>query len=246
MAKLSIKAGSTSKLVRAFILDSSSSTGAGLTGLVFNTSFLTAYYIKEGDASATSMTLITMTVGTWASLGFKEVDATNMPGLYEIGLPNAAIASGKSVVVMLKGATNMTPTLLEIELTANDNQDSVRGGMTALPNAAAAASGGLPTVDTANAVKTQYPLHKNTAYTNFMIFMVLSSDHITPATGKTVSGTVSLDGAAFGALTNSISEVASGWYKVNLAAGDLNGTEIALKFTASGTDTVNIKIPLAN
>jgi hypothetical protein len=33
--------------------------------------------------------------------------------------------------------------LLEVELTAVDNQDSVRGGMTALPNAAAAASGGL-------------------------------------------------------------------------------------------------------
>lgn len=208
MAKISITAGTTSKLVKVFILDSSSSIGAGLAGLVFNTSSLTAYYIKEGDASPTSMTLVTMTVGTWTSLGFKEVDATNMPGLYEIGLPNAAIASGKSVVIMLKGAANMTPTLLEIELTA-------------------------------------YPLHKNTAYSNFMIYMVLSTDHITAATGKTVSGTVSLNGGAFAALTNSVSEVSGGWYKVNLAAADLNGTEVALTFSATGTDAVNIKIPLA-
>ena len=55
----------------------------------------------------------------------------------------AIAASAKSVVIMLKGATNMAPVLLEIELTAWDNQDSVRGGLTALPNAAAAASGGL-------------------------------------------------------------------------------------------------------
>ncbi len=40
------------------------------------------------------------------------------------------------------------------------------------------------------------------------------------------------DGAAFVALTNAIVEVANGFYKVNLAAVDLNGDVIGLKFTA--------------
>jgi hypothetical protein len=38
----------------------------------------------------------------------------------------------------------MAPVALEIELTAWDNQDTVRGGLTALPNAAAGATNGLP------------------------------------------------------------------------------------------------------
>lgn len=123
MAKLSILAGTTSKRLKVFIQDSSVTTGAGLTGLVFNTASLTGYYIREGDASATAITLATATLGTWASGGFIVVDGTNMPGLYELDIPNAAIAAGaKSVVIMLKGATNMSPCVIEIELTANDNQ----------------------------------------------------------------------------------------------------------------------------
>ncbi|HSG63282.1 MAG TPA: hypothetical protein VLA24_17795, partial [Pseudomonadales bacterium] len=88
--------------------------------------------------------------------GFVEVSATNMPGVYNFGIPDAAIAAGAQwVIIMLKGATNMAPVVLEIELTAINNQDSVRGGMTALPNAAAAATGGLAVVDAAGAVKVQ-------------------------------------------------------------------------------------------
>lgn len=132
MAKLSIKAGSTSKTAKIFVPDSSSSTGAGLTGLVFNTSSLSTYYIKEGDATATAISLVTATLGTWTSGGFKVVDGTNMPGLYEIGIPNSAIASGKSVVIYLFGAANMTPTVLEIELTAVDNQ-SATGFVSSVP-----------------------------------------------------------------------------------------------------------------
>lgn len=148
--KLQIKAGSTSQSVMVFIQNNSVTTGAGLTGLVFNTASLVAYYTFPGAATtATAITLATLATVTtaWASGGFKEIDATNMPGLYRLDLPNAVLAggSGRSVVVMLQGATNMVPTLLEIELTAVDNQDAIRFGMTALPNAAAEAAGGLYT-----------------------------------------------------------------------------------------------------
>ncbi len=122
MAKLSLVRGTASKLLRVFIQDSTSTSGAGLIGLVFDTSGLTAYYIIEGAASMTAITLATMTVGTWATGGFKEVDATNAPGLYEIGVPNLAIASGASVVIYLQGAANMVPCVAELELTAVNNQ----------------------------------------------------------------------------------------------------------------------------
>jgi len=125
--KLKLKEGTTSKLARIFVQDSSSTTGAGLTGLVYNSGSLTAYWIAEGDATATAITLATMTAGTWASGGFDEVDATNLPGVYEIGLPNVCVdaTSEGSVVVMLKGATNMAPVLLEIELDAIDYRAGV-------------------------------------------------------------------------------------------------------------------------
>ena len=79
-----------------------------------------------------------MTLGTYASGGLKLVDDTNMPGLISFCPPDAALASGaQDVTFYLQGAQNMAPILVEVELTANDNQDSVRGGLTALPNAAA-------------------------------------------------------------------------------------------------------------
>lgn len=143
--KMTIKKGTTSKLIQVFIQDTSVTTGAGLTGLVFNTASLTAYYYREGAASATAISLATMTLGTWATSGFVVVDGTNMPGVYQIGIPDAAIASGaNSVTILLKGATNMAPCVLEIDLVAYDPTDGVRLGLTAMPNAAAGANGGLP------------------------------------------------------------------------------------------------------
>ena len=127
MAKLSLVRATTSKLVRVFIQDSSVTTGAGLAGLAFGSAGLTAYYIIEGQATMTAITLATMTVGTWATGGFKEIDATHAPGLYEIGLPNAVLASGASVVVFLQGAANMVPCVVEIELTATNNQTADNG-----------------------------------------------------------------------------------------------------------------------
>lgn len=154
MAKLSIQAGSTSETVNIFIQDSSVSTGAGLTGLAFNTASLTAYYTLP-RAAPVAITLATLAANNsaWSSGGFKEIDSANNKGLYRLDLPNAALAaaSGRFVTVLLQGATNMAPCVLEIELTGWNNQDGVRGGMTALPNAAAGAAGGLVSGTTGNA-----------------------------------------------------------------------------------------------
>lgn len=151
MAKVSIKAGTASYTVSLFIQDSSSTSGAGLTGLVFNSAGLTAYYVRPGAAAA-AISLATQTAtGAWSSGGFAEIDSANMPGWYRLDVPDAVIAAGaKSAGIHLKGAANMAPLPVEIELTAWDNQDAVRGGLGALPNAAAAAAGGLPTVDASN------------------------------------------------------------------------------------------------
>jgi len=120
--KLEIKKGTTSKLVEIFISDSSSTTGAGLAGVLY--SDITAYYYRSGDAGATAITLATMTLGTWVSGGFIELDATNMPGRYQLGVPDAALATGVDQVgIDLKGATNMAYLPLEIQLNDNTEKD---------------------------------------------------------------------------------------------------------------------------
>ncbi len=143
MADKQILKGTTSQIREIFIPDTRQSDGSGLTGLVFNSSGLTAYYVREGAGSAVAIALATMTAGTWATGGFVEMDATNTPGVYQIGIPNLALASGANgVTIYFKGAANMAPSVSYIHLTAVDPEDGVRGGMTALPFAAAGATGG--------------------------------------------------------------------------------------------------------
>lgn len=126
MAKLAIKKASTDVTVYLFIQASNVTTGAGLTGLTFETANLVASYVRPGAARA-ALTLATLAAADSAHSdgGFKEVDATNMPGIYRLDLPDAVCATGvNSVVVMLKGATNMAPVVLEIQLTNFDLNDA--------------------------------------------------------------------------------------------------------------------------
>lgn len=119
MAKLDVLAGTTSKLQALYIR--TLATGAALTGLTNASSGLIAYYKREGESAATAITLGAGTVGTWSSGGFKEVDAAHMPGLYELGIPNAVIAAGaKSAVIELGGVSGMENCPLEIQLTTYD------------------------------------------------------------------------------------------------------------------------------
>jgi hypothetical protein len=117
-----------------------------LTGLVYNSAGISAYYFRDGDTSATSITLATASVGTWATGGFKEISSTNMPGFYEFDIPDAVIASGaKWATVMLKGAANMVQHVMHFNLAGNN------------PYAAALSSGantGIASALLATAVET--------------------------------------------------------------------------------------------
>jgi len=121
--KLAIKKGTTSKRVMVFIQDSASTTGAGKTGLT--SASVTCYYWREdeGNVGATAVTLVAGTRGTWSSGGFVEKDATNMPGFYELGIPDAALATGADWVGMQIKGTGIAPLPIEIQLTDNTTKD---------------------------------------------------------------------------------------------------------------------------
>lgn len=132
--KLIRKAGKTSQTLNIFMADSSSTTGAGLTGLAFNTASLTAYYVRPAAAAA-AITLVTQTTtGAWSSGGFVEISSANMPGWYRFDIPDACLAAGvDSVGVHFKGATNLAPLPLEIDLDAQVDLTHILGTAVSTP-----------------------------------------------------------------------------------------------------------------
>lgn len=151
------KRGQTSIVLRVKILDSAASTGAGKTGFTSASSGLIISTIADNESTATAYTVAGSTIETITTLGtyaaptatkcrFKEVDSTNHKGVYEIQIADArfAVSSAKSVLVSISGATGCAETDVVIPLRDLDPFDSVRAGLTALPNAAAGGTSGLP------------------------------------------------------------------------------------------------------
>ena len=91
-------------------------------------------------------------------------------------------------------------------------------------------------------VLIQSGLQKNTALTKFQFLMTDSTNH-NPATGLTVTGTISKDGGAYASISpDSVTEVGNGMYEVDLSATEMNANNVSLRFTATGADDRNITL----
>jgi len=112
---ITIAPGSTSQSVELFL---------GATGLTASTTGLSARYNRTRTASV-SIPLVARTIAqAWTSGGFAEVDATNMPGVYRLDLPDAAVAAGADdVTVVVRGAAGTNGAVMTIKLSS--------GGLTA-------------------------------------------------------------------------------------------------------------------
>lgn len=150
------KRGQTSVILRVKLLDSSATTGAGLTGLTSASSGLSISTIADNEAIPTTYTVGGSTIESITTLGtfaaptatkcrFKEVSSSAHPGIYEIQIADArfAVSSAKSLVVSIFGATNLAQCDLLVRLTDHDPYDVVRGGMTAMPNVVSGSAGAL-------------------------------------------------------------------------------------------------------
>lgn len=84
-------------------------------------------------------------------------------------------------------------------------------------------------------------VQQSTTQLALKFFLVLSSDHLSPATGKTPTVTISKEGAAFGSPAGAVSEIANGWYKVAANATDTNTLgEILLHATEASSDNCDM------
>ena len=88
------KGGLTSLSLPVVVYDTTSTTGAGLSGLTHSTSGLVLEYRRAGQSSWTSVTLVSKTLGTYVSGGI--VASGSRAGRYEVDIPDAAIAAGRT------------------------------------------------------------------------------------------------------------------------------------------------------
>jgi len=150
-----VTAGKTNVSVYYYIVQDASNTSPGepVTGLLFSDIETggSASYARQG-AARVDLTLITLASASAAHAdgGFILVDDTNMPGVYRCDYADATFATGVDEVVLsivVASGKNAVAAPIKVQILDVDLRDSVRGGMTALPNAAADAAGGLPISD---------------------------------------------------------------------------------------------------
>ena len=118
---ITIAPGSTSQSIELYL---------GATGLTASTSGLSARYNRTRTASV-SIPLVARTIAqAWTSGGFAEVDATNMPGVYRLDIPDAALAAGADdVTIVVRGASGTNGAVMTVKLSS--------GGLTEAQTASA-------------------------------------------------------------------------------------------------------------
>lgn len=132
---ISYKLGQGSIILRVKIPDSSKTDNSGVTGLTFSTSGLSIAIAADNEASGTIYTSAASHIETITTLGtyaaptalkcrFKEYDATNFPGIYEIQIADARfnVSSSKSVIITILAisASNVAQVDVLIPLTSAD------------------------------------------------------------------------------------------------------------------------------
>lgn len=143
----------TSVKLQIPIYDSTASYDKPLTGLTYSSSGLKAAYFRDGDTAPAAITLAAGTLGTFtnnggtagAGGGFVTCESSNSNGfghVYEFSMPDAVWTQGGKVLIVLFGATNMVPVLIEVQMMGNDPGSATfsSGANTAIASAVLAAS----------------------------------------------------------------------------------------------------------
>lgn len=115
---ISVVQSATGIIVRMKILTQATAFPSGLTGLTSASANLVIGTIADNEATTTAYTVAGSTIEAVTTLGtytaptatkcrFKEVDATNHPGVYEMQFANArfAIANSKYLLISIAGTT---------------------------------------------------------------------------------------------------------------------------------------------
>lgn len=214
---ITIAPGSTSQSIELYL---------GATGLAFNTSGLSAYYIRNRSAPV-AITLVTQTAtGAWTSGGFAEISSSLTPGVYRLDVPDAAFAAGATdVTLVVRGAAGTNGAVVTITLSA----------------------GGLSSVETANAVWNATASSYNTSGSMGEAGQRITGYSLAPSQTFSTTGSV---GSVTGAVNSVTSPVTVGTNndKTNYSLSSAGNTSAAAAvwnsatstYTANGTFGLNV------
>lgn len=211
-----------------FLMVDSSDHVTGKTGLT-----PTVTISKNAGAFASPSGAITEVSGGWYKLAANATDSNTL-GVLALH----ATATGADPTDMILGC-----------VVAYDPQDTVRLGLTAMPNVASGSAGAIITSGTgtaqlsvsAGAAAVQSGYKRNTAITAFPFVMTDSTNH-NPTAGFTVTVQRRLAGGSFTTVAATPVDAGNGWYTVDLSTADMNSPVIAFKCTASGADDTDFTI----
>ncbi len=212
-----VGAAANSKIIEVALRDST--TGQLKASVAYGS---VAYsFIREGDdANKASGTCVDMTLDTYTDHGWKE---TGIAGIYQFGVPQAALATGKNAVtikLVVSGAIDVVKRIL-IDARPSDTRkvlgtaltESAGGGkfagamvkffnvatptgtINSLPDAVPGAANGL-LISGTNSGATVFGSGSTVTFTTLAVTGTLSANAVSVATTTTLSGNVSC-GAAF-------------------------------------------------
>lgn len=174
---------------------------------------------KTGD-SANITPYVSKDGGTVTALGttsVAELSSTNAPGLYECTLTQAETNADRLLFSGKSSTANVSVVPVQVFTRPANFSSQV--------------------ISTGGSVQVQSGIKKNQALAGFQFQMTDSTNHA-PVTGKTVTVQRSLDGAAYSSV-GTATEIGNGIYKIDFAAGDMNGVTIGVRCTATGCDDLN-------
>jgi len=250
-----ITAGVSVQVDRASVVGLNQATIVATSGNGYEAGKSYALYISTGTVGGTSV--IGEVVGEFtvqASAAFTRLGApagasvsadvasiktdtgTTIPGR----LPAALVGGRMDSSVGAMAANVLTATAInadaitDAKVAADVTIASVTGAVGSVTGAVGSVTGAVGSVTAAVAITSN--IKRNQALAAFMFLMTDSTNH-NPATGLAVTVTRSIDGAAFAAgALSAVTEVAAGMYRVDFAAGDLDGKVIVLRAVAAASD----------
>lgn len=176
--------------------------------------------------------------------------ATAIPGAYGAGTAgkivgdnvNAPIATVDTVADAIKAVTDNLPNSGALTAITGyvDILDHATNGLANIKSL-------IDTLDTVvDAIKAKTDnqpagIPKGVEFT-LVFLMKLSSDHVLPAIGKTLTTQISKDGGSFTGTSNSASEIGFGFYKIVLTATEMNAAIIGFKATETDCDLTSATI----
>lgn len=166
-----VKEGSTGYMLELSLRQSLD--GSLLTGVL--AADITIEYQRQGAATHVSITPVAGILGTWESGSFAE----GIPGIYQFGVPDAAIAAGADFVVIVIKSADSIDEVITIYLTLSD-----------LLNASVSSSHILTLTEAAAVLRVE------TNNTDMLALLPVVDEYIKRATGRDWAADAEIDNGA--------------------------------------------------